>query len=405
LLKAASKVSVVAKRPEAELLLCCARTRIDSEKVSRISELLRQEMNWAYLLRMARAHRITPLLFWHLNAASPEAVPEDVLEQLRNHFHNGNLRSLVLTGELLKLLGLFETYEIPAIPYKGPALATFAYGNLALREFDDLDILIHKQDVPRAKELLISVGYQPQYYLNRAQEVTFLRYGFELGFTRVGGEGAVDLHWELAEKHFSFSLDPRSLWGRLERVPLGGGSVPTLMPEDLLLVLCAHGSKHLWQRLMWICDVAELVRVSDGMDWVRVVERAATLGSERMLFLGLYLASDLLGMALPVEIAQRIQDDTAVKMLAGQVRERLFRGANGSPAVFEELPFHSFHIKVRERLRDKIQYCLRAATATTVRDWMLLPLPRYLYPLYYLIRPFRMIGKYGPRLVKRLFYN
>ena len=51
------------------------------------------------------------------------------------------------------------------------------------------------------------------------------------------------------------------LWERVGRVPLGGNSVPSFAPEDMLLILCVYGSKHTWGRLKWVCDIAELIRV------------------------------------------------------------------------------------------------------------------------------------------------
>jgi hypothetical protein len=397
--------ATVARRREVEVLLACARTPRRSDTADQIRALLREETDWKYLLRVAREHRVVPLLFSHLNATCPEAVPEAALNELRNHSHENTRRNLLLTGELLKLLNLFEANGIHAIPYKGPTLAAMAYGNLALREFDDLDILVRKQDVPRAEELLVSMEYRSQYRLNGEQQAALLRTHYEHAFSRGDGEVTVDLHWGIMEKHFSFSLDSECLWGRLERFSLGGNTVLTLSPEDLLLILCMHGSKHFWERLSWIRDVAELIRVHKKMNWEQFMEQASTLGSERMLLLGLYLASELLGATLPEEVWRRVHTDPTVKALAGQVHERLFREANGSLGAFEELPLYPFHLRARERLRDKLRYCIYRATAITLEDLMLLPLPGYLYPLYYIIRPIRLAGKYGKRFSKRLFYD
>jgi hypothetical protein len=145
------------------------------------------------------------------------------LHHLQDHFYKNTHRNLFLTGELLRLLNLFEAQGIFAIPYKGPALAAVAYGNLALREFADLDILIRKQDVQRAKELLTSAGYRPEDRLTRAQEAALLRNTHEHAFRR-DDKGLVDLHWGVVERHFSFPLDPERLWERLERVSLGGAT-------------------------------------------------------------------------------------------------------------------------------------------------------------------------------------
>jgi hypothetical protein len=360
-------------------------------------------MDWEYLLRMAHRHEIAPLLYWHLDATCSDGVPADVFDHLRDHFRANSSRNLFLTGELLRLLNAFEAQEIPAVPYKGPALAAFVYGNLALRKFNDLDILVHPHEVPKAKKVLACMGYQGQYRLTRTQEAAFLRSQREQSFRRDDGKSIVDLHWGIAERHF-LPLDAERLWERLNRIQLGGNVVSNLSPEDMLLMLCAHGSKHVWERLKWICDVAQLVRVRQKeLGWEQVMGRARVLGSERMLLLGLFLASDLLGATLPERVSQRVRADPTVKALAERTREQLFRESDRSADLFlegrEGAPaFHTLHFNVRERLQDKIRYGLRKATTLTGEDWDLLSLPRVLFPFYYVLRLMRLTRKYGPRI-------
>ena len=188
---------------------------------------------------------------------------------------------------------------IEAVPYKGPVLAACMYGNLALRQFVDLDIIVRRRDVFRASDVLQSVGYRPNFPLTRAQEAGYLRSRYAVELERDDGYFAVELHWEVAPRYFAFPLDTERLWARLDQVSMYDTTVRTLAPEDLLLMLCAHGAKHLWEKLGWICDIAELVRTHRGMDWDRVAAQARELRSERILGLGLLLASDLLGADVP----------------------------------------------------------------------------------------------------------
>jgi hypothetical protein len=393
-------------RRENELLLCCARAVRSPETAAGIGALLHESMDWEHLLRTAHRHGLAPLLYWHLDAVCSDAVSEDALRRLREHYRANSLRNLFLTKELLRLLSAFEEHGVPAIPYKGPTLAASVYGNLALREFNDLDILVPQDDVPRAKEVLLSMGYQARYNLTPAQEAVFLRDQREYPFRREDEKCAVELHWRIAEKDF-FPLDTERLWERLDRISLVGNIVPNLSPEDTLLVLCVHGSRHVWQRLGWICDVAELIRVhQEDLKWEWLMAQAGSLSSERVLLLGLYLASDLLGTVLPERVSQRIGADQKVRALAARTREQLFEepklpagfleGHEGAPA------FHGSHLKVKERLRDKSRYLIRKTTALRGEDWELLPLPNFLFPLYYLLRTVRLGGKYGLKLLKRV---
>ena len=388
-------------RPEHELLLCCARTSRTSEIGARIKSLLKEELDWEYLLLTAHVHGMAPLLYWHLDAARPEGVPEDAFDRLQRHFRANSLQNLFLAGELVRLLKVFGAHGVPAVPYKGPALAASVYGNLALRQFIDLDVIVHRRDVPTAKELLVSLGYRPQYRLTPAQEAALLGSRGTYVFTRCDEKSTVELHWEIVE-HFSSPLDLDQLRGRLGDVSLGGELIPVLSPEDTLLVLCAHGFKHLWERLGWVCDVSELIRTCPDMRWERVVARAEALGGERMLLLGLLLANGLLEAESPGWLLQRAHDDPAVKTLARRVCQRLFRGADGLAGLFEgDAYFRPLHLKMNENLGDKLRYCIRALIPN-VEDWKLLPLPSFLFPLYYVLRPIRLGRKYGSGILKRL---
>jgi hypothetical protein len=169
--------------------------------------------------------------------------------------------------------------------------------------------------------------------------------------------------------------------------------VPTFSPEDLLLILCTHGAKHVWDRLVWICDVAELIRVSARMDWGWVLKEAGKLHSTRILSLGLSLAHDLLGASVPEGILQRLGGDPAIRPLASQVRERLFADRAEPPGLGET---SLFFLRARDRLRDRVRHCLDLAMTPTLEDWESVPLPASLSFLYYLTRPIRLARKYGP---------
>jgi Uncharacterised nucleotidyltransferase len=117
-----------------------------------------------------------------------------VLKQLQDYYLSNSLQNMRLAGELLGLLEVLEAQNIPAVPYKGPVLAAFAYSNLRLREFADINVLVRKEEVIRAQELLLAEGYQPQYRLTTVQEAAFLRYNCEHTIVHSNGGSAVDLH-------------------------------------------------------------------------------------------------------------------------------------------------------------------------------------------------------------------
>lgn len=394
-----NRAFIPSMRLEDELLLCCARIQLDSGRAERIRALVQDGVNWAYLLWKAFPHAMLPLLYWHLNATCPGAVPGSIFKQLQGHFHSNIKRNLFLTGELLSLLNMFEEHGIRALSYKGPLLAASVYGNLGLRQFADLDLLVSPREVPKAKELLLSRGYQPRFPLSHTQEAAYLQTKSEEIFVREGGGVFVKLHWGVAAEYFSLPLDVERLWKRLQPLALGGRTLCTLSPEDLLLILCVDGATYLWGRLGRICDVAELIRAHERMDWQQVLEQSRRLGVERMLFLGLRLAAELLGANLPAEVLQRVQVDPKVEALTTKVRERFLRETVSPPEILES---SLFHLRTRESWREKVRYLLSRTLTPSPGDWTFVQLPVSLSFLYPLIRPIRLLQQCELAPLKRL---
>jgi len=340
-----------------------------------------------------------PLLYRSLSTVCPDALPRAVLDKLRLRFYANARLNFVLTEELLGLLDLFQAHGIAAIPYKGPALAAAVYRNLALRQAGDLDILVQKGDAFRARRLLIARGYAqtwPQIPLTRAQEEAHLKAKYDYQFRHAETEIVVELHWSITPRYIAFPPDPERLWDNLESVGLANKSVLHFRPEDLLLILCAHGANHCWIQLSQICDVSELIRQQPGMDWQQAIGHARLLGSERMLLVGLILSHDLLGASLPTAMWRGIQADRGARSLAAHAARRFSFRDDRWLGPFEE-PL--FHLRVRERLRDKARYCFSMA-APSVKDWTFVSLPGFLSFLYYLIRPFRLGVEHGLKLLR-----
>ncbi|HET7458474.1 MAG TPA: nucleotidyltransferase family protein [Gemmatimonadaceae bacterium] len=364
-----------------EMLLACA--RLDGDRAARVAAVAEaRDVDWDALLRLARPHGMIPLVADALGEAgvAPPAVRAGLERALRDNVR----RNVFLTAELLKLLALLEARGVPAVPYKGPALAALLYGNVGLRQFGDLDVLVHDRDLLRARDLLLASGYSLFAPWTRAQQ-----FNHEVNLVGVDGKLRVDVHGELFPQSV-LALDPDGVWTRLRRTPLAGREVPSFSAEDLFLVLCVHADTHLWERLAWIADIARLVDVERGLDWSLLFERARASGSARIVSLGIVLAAELLAAPVPESVASRARAGLAVRALAADVLGRLFRDEPEGEAA-KDLARSVFQLRSRERLRDRV----RLLATPNEGDWERFPLPAPLYPLYYLLRPLRLLAKYG----------
>ena len=345
--------------PEIELLLCCARTQPSPEIGQQIQTLAQQSLDWSYLLQTAARHSVLPLLYQNLKTLCPEAVPKPVLSELRNFFHTNAAHNLFLTQELLKILKLFQDNDIPAIPFKGPVLAVSVYGNLALRQFGDLDIWVREEDFLRVIIDITAKKYETPFrqgWIGQLPLYKLININYnvhECAVVHVDNRVNIDVHKSLTRKSFFlFQLDFEYLWQRIELVDILGTEVSSLQPEDLLLVLCVHGSKHGWEKLGWICDVAEFVLVHQEMEWTPIIEQAKKLGCERMLLMGLTLANNLLDTPLPEIVHQSIEADSKSTLLVAQVYEELFHDS----FIFNASSKFSYYFRMMERPQDKLRY-------------------------------------------------
>lgn len=409
LIKSPVSFSSIRIYPELEVLLICASTQVNSERAKRLKTLLEENIGWAELIEMATRHKVMPLLYSNLNAICPEAVPKEILSKLKVEFQRHTRRCLFLSGQLVTLLNLFEGQGIPVLPFKGPVLAASAYGNLLLRQFGDLDILVHSQDIERAKALLLSEGYRmkiERIEVTPEQEEAFVGSPHIHQFVREAAypffhpqkEVLVELHWGIMPKYFSYPIDGEALWNNLDSVSIAGKSVPNLSSENSLLALVGHGTKECWMELNRICDVTEYIHSHPQLDWAKLLEQARVKGGQRMLFLGLILAHNLLKAPIPEEIVQKIQVDSEVKLLADKVCDRLFCEVDSS---MKDGSTTRFHLRVRERLQDRIRYFFRVAVTPTTTDWLVWPLAEFPAFLYYLLRPIRLLTEQVLKITKR----
>ncbi|GAB4425072.1 MAG: hypothetical protein OHK0015_04740 [Chloroflexi bacterium OHK40] len=345
--------------PADQLMVAGARARLDSAAAERVRALAGADVDWRRLIAIANGSKVLPLVGRNLLATAGSALPPEVAQALRTAVVMVTQQNLLLTGELLRVLRLLDEHSIPAFPFKGPALAAQVYGDLSLRQFGDLDVWIRPEDFLRARELVMASGYVP--YLPPPDDILPVYTGthHEYGFMRDDDAVHLELLWRVVERPFAFPRKLDEFWQRLVPISLLGRKVLSLAPEPLLICLCVHGSKHLWSRLSWVCDVAEAVRVSEGLDWQRLLATAEEHGAGRMVRLGLYLAGKMLEAPVPATVLRRAAADREVQWLAGMVGELIFEHGHMPDEVFNTL--HLYHMRMLNRLGDRMQVVRRYA--------------------------------------------
>jgi hypothetical protein len=307
---------------EGRLLVLCARTAVSEFVRVEIGDLVCDGIDWDFVWRLSKAHGVAPSVYRNLVNICPAAVPSAIHEAYRRHNQATILMNSVYAKELVTLLDALAAKGVTAIPFKGITLAQVAYGDLSVRECKDIDLIVEQGAIPQARKVLWSQGYRLNGPDSNAESEPGELYHF---FLRRNGIVAVNLQWAIARRHVGFRLDRSAFWDRLKPVGLPTKSVMGLCPEDLLTLLCVHGTNHAWEQLKWVCDVAELVRRKPALDWSRVLFQASEWRCRRMVLLGLAMAQNLFDVVLPRTVSHEIEADVDVPVLVRTMPKQLLK--------------------------------------------------------------------------------
>ncbi len=372
--------------PEQELLLWLI--RVDHTKDQRAAEILSAGVDWNYVRKTAIQHGIIPLLYKKLKNEMSDLVPSKELEEFRTLFMANAVRNLRMTQQLIKVLDHLSDAGIEAMPFKGPVLAVQAYGDLSMRSFSDLDIVIHRCDFEQTYDLLTKSGYSCALSGNQAHYL--LKTDIELTFDHP--EYHIDIHWAFAHKFMAFNVDTEKFFKESIVYLLQGKKLKGLCPEDTFLVLSIHGANHYWIRLKWIADIIFFIYQNPNMNWQKIFDKSKNFTMNTLLYQSLNLAIEMGGLSLPEEIKNSIHANNIQKKCKSldKIRFQLFSK--------ERLRLHSsLHIISRreERIPIQLKYffsqIIYSIFTPKSRDLEIIDLPWFLYPLYLIIRPFRLI--------------
>ena len=364
------------------------------------------EENWQSFLAACDYHQVSPIVFHRFQGCDDPVVPPHVLEQLRARFYRVSAYNHCLALHLVQLIGEFEQQRIPCLALKGPAVAIAAYGDLSLRQYEDIDIMVRVEDVSKAVEMLFSRGFRPaRGHTERYKRVKLYH---EVTLTSPDKSYSVDLHWQLAPPYARvFGPDPSALWGRAAKLQLPLGDVPVLCREDLFSALCQHGTRHRWAQLKWLFDVAELLRPATTMDWSRVEDVMKKYPMARVpASLAAVLAREFLGIHVRADVAKILEPGKRTRAVGRAIcDEFLARGqTNGSAhdtlLGLEQRPL----IRAKYMAIEAVRYPVREILFTiTEKDLQFVRLPEKLWLLYFFIRPFRLMVQHGRGAARRIW--
>lgn len=198
---------------EAEFVVGAVSAYVSGAKAEDVADLAARNLDWDLAVRIATWHAVAPIVYRVLSVC-PESVPPAILDDLRQRFRANTMRNTYLARELIRITKGLSEKEVRAIALKGPVLAHLAYGELGLRQFIDLDILVHPSDLGMTREVLASLGYNASSFAELdEQEKKFFQWNKEK-FGNADWSVHIDVHWQLNPHYFAYAPEGDALWRR-----------------------------------------------------------------------------------------------------------------------------------------------------------------------------------------------
>ena len=237
--------------PEFRLVAACAMWPPSDRRNQAIHAAASGPLDWSRFVRVATRHRVIGLVHDGLTRARPD-VPPEIVCGVGARAATLVRENLTMAAEALRLQRLFDKADLPVIFVKGSSLSMLAFGGLGLTGGQDIDLLVPREALAAAMELIASAGYRrfdPPPDISDTQLQLLLPLRKDFGFVHQTTGLRLELHWRLFLNPHAMVED--SIMAAARDVPLTETArLRTLGEEDLFAYLCMHGALHWWYRLI-----------------------------------------------------------------------------------------------------------------------------------------------------------
>lgn len=384
---------------EMKLLLLCSIKDMSGEQQEKVRSMMEGETDWELFLKLIRKHRVYPIVYYNLRKIEGIEIHAKVLNTLEQRCQKNLMKSMKLTAELIRISRLLDENGIRTFSLKGPILAMSIYGEMALRNTRDLDLLIAEHEVEKAERLLLEIGYKSielddEEALTPKRKRNSIRTKHHFAYQNTAGI-IVEVHWRYSYQFSEAQFD--KLWKNRREQIVSGHKIAVLAPEDEFIFLVIHGARHGWTRLRWLCDIAEIIK-QDRLQWDETIKIARAMNAMDMLVQAVILANKLYDTEIPDILSAPLAGNKVGRQMAQMalplITEMDEKATEPGQPLYMYLKKYDY---IRSKgLKRKLSYLATMIYPQTV-DYQTVYFSDRFFFMYYMARPFfkiqRMIRK------------
>jgi len=306
---------------EDKLVLYASKLHISENEIRQVEEAIPLVKDWNYFTENAIQNGSGPLLFKNLPLVSnSNLIPKEYFEKFGKAYYRSLSRNMVLYEHLKNIVNIFSKEGIEVIALKGILMAESIYGDIALRQMSDIDLLLKEHEAEKAWNILKAHGYQYQEF-HKTEFITNLNDHKHMPQLIMNGI-QVELHYRTHIRYRGFDIKMEDYWAKSQPVVLNGVSLRKLCPEHQIQHSFIHLDEHFSDgkpQIYGFIDIAGVIeKYSSEIDWNYFDESSRDYKCDNIVYKYLFLLNKYFNIDLPQFIINK------AKTIIDSKTERLF---------------------------------------------------------------------------------
>jgi hypothetical protein len=243
---------------------------------------------------------ISPLLYTVIkdNNQLYQITPQHIFDSFKFMYYAQVKRCILQYDQLSSVLEAFNEIKCQVMLLKGFALSKVVYQNFGVRPMSDIDLLVKKKYFNQATEIISSLGFKA--IINPKFSGPIAEHAYHIQFLKVFNNQHIilELHHDLSNETHQFNT--AEYWNRAQQYVFDKNNALVMEANDLLVYLSLHSARHNYKRLLWLCDLAQVIIVyKDTLHWDKLVRISHEAKSNIALFYSIYLISHFFHLDIP----------------------------------------------------------------------------------------------------------
>ncbi len=295
---------------EEKLLLTLSNLTFTEKQKSEIVKLVSEEISWPDFIKLANDHGISALVCNNLKELSLiNIVPEQETTFLEGAYLKSLSRNTILLEKFLELQSILEDAGISPVLIKGMAMELTAWGNMGLRQMNDIDLYVEPDKALDAWKLLKTMGYVSLPMKSRLHHRFLMLIGKHLPELHKDGI-SFEIHHNLFRRLETGDRRPESINSFKLDVEDYHCNIPEINTHFLFLIEhLAYHEKQGEAQIRQYMDLCQLItQRTHDVKKSGILELAEEYSLTDSLLSKFYQLHIFWGMSLPEEVQQQISN-------------------------------------------------------------------------------------------------